>query len=160
VINLLLPLLILAGYPLFLLFFFKSNAGMLFLATCAGLVLLGTLDPTVVTTAGAIVPGEGEAYVRLSVVVFTMTFTAMIYQKTIKSAQLPVHVVQILLLAAMLLLLLPSATGISWLVGMLDSQVWQQADDFKTLIVSAGFSLSLVLVLLHNKHHSKKGKHH
>ena len=55
-------------FPLLLLFVFKANAGILFLAACAGLVLLQTLDPTVVTTAGAVIPGDGESVIRLLVV--------------------------------------------------------------------------------------------
>ena len=68
--------LLLLGLPLFLLFFFKANAGVLFFAACAGIVLLESLDPTVVTTASAVLPGEGEAYIRLAVVMLSVIFSA------------------------------------------------------------------------------------
>lgn len=156
----LLSLVFVVGYPLFLLVFFRANAGMLFLAACAGLVLLSTLDPTVVSTAGAIVPGEGEAYIRLAVVFFAMTFTAMMYRNSVASKQLPLHILEILLTANMLLILLPAVTGISWLLNLLKNNIWQQVDSFKTLIVAAGFSLGLLLVLIHGQHHkSKRSKH-
>jgi hypothetical protein len=75
------PLILFTAIPLAMLFFFKANAGVMFFATCSGLVLLGNLDPVVVTTAGAVVPGEGEAYIRLAVVVLSMIDEQLVVRK-------------------------------------------------------------------------------
>lgn len=138
---------LLLGLPLFLLLFFKANAGVMFLATCAGLVLLGTLDPVVVSTAGSIVPGEGEAYIRLAVVMLSIIFSAMVFRNTVKHGYLIVHVTLAVITACMLWLLLPSQTGVSWLLDNTKETLWQNINDYRTLIVTAGFALSLLATL-------------
>lgn len=158
-IDIIISCILLLGLPLFLLFFFKSNAGILFLASCAGIVLLESLDPTVVTTAGAIVPGEGEAYVRLVVVLLSIVFAAMMFRNSVKSSQLPLHVVLVVVTAAMLWLIIPSATGVSWLLSSVKEPIWQDVNEFRTLVVATGFSLGLVAVLAKSSGHEKKGKH-
>ena len=143
------------GLPLFLLLLFKSSAGMMFFAACAGLVLLSSLDPAVVSTAGAMVPGDGEAYVRLSVVVTAMIFAAMMFRNTIHGLTgLTLHSFVVLLLALMLLVTLPSTTGVPWLMDAARESAWKVINDFRALIVAGGFSLSMVVVLT-NKGRSK-----
>ncbi len=150
---------VLLGLPVGLLLFFKANAGVMFLAACAGLVLLSTLDPAVVSTAGAIVPKEGEGYVRLAVVLLSIVFSAMIFRNTIKHGTLLLHVVLAVLIAVMLWLLLPSATGVSWLLDNLKEPIWQNVNEFRTLIVTSGFSLALIATLTNGSGKSKKSKH-
>ena len=151
--------LLLLGLPLFLLFFFKANAGVLFFAACAGIVLLESLDPTVVTTASAVLPGEGEAYIRLAVVMLSVIFSAMIFRHSMKSSQLPLSIFVVLMTSAMLWLILPEATGLSWFIQTTKQQVWLDLYEFKTLVVATGFSLSLIAVLAKSSGHEKKSKH-
>jgi len=150
---LLLTTLVLLVLPLFLLFFFGTNAGVMFLAACAGIVLLSSLDPAVVTTAGAVVPGEGEAYIRLSVVMLAIVLGAMMFRHTVKGPVLLAHVFVILFLAGTLWTLLPNVTGVSWLVESTNQSVWDTLSDFTSLIVSAGFVSGLVAVLARSKKH-------
>ena len=150
---------VLLGLPLLLLFWFKTNAGVVFLAACAGLVLLSSLDPVVVSAAGAFVPHEGEAYVRLIVVLLSIIFAAMMFKHSVKSGYLYLHVLLALLTAVMLWLLLPSVTGVSWLLDNSKEAIWQNVNEYRTLIVAAGFSLSLLAVLTKASHHSGKAKH-
>lgn len=157
------PIALFLGLPLFMLFFFKSNGGIMFLAACAGLVLLNSLDPVVVTTAGAIVPGEGEAYVRLAVVMLSIVFSGLVFRGTTKGTALLLNTFIIIILGVMLWLTLPSVTGVSWLVSSIDSEYWKTVFDFQTLIIALGFALGLLAVLFghkkpsHGKHN--KGKH-
>ncbi len=142
--------------PMFLLLFFKTNGGMMFLAACAGLVLLGSLDPAVVSTAGAVVPGEGESYVRLMVVMLSVFYAALTFRHTIHDSSLVLHGFITILLAISLWLLLPSATGVSWLLENINEPLWQDLNEFRSLIIASGFSLSLLSVLTQSKRHRPK----
>jgi len=155
----LLPLILFLGLPLFMLFFFKSNVGIMFLAACTGLVLLGNLDVAVVTTAGAVVPGEGEAYVRLVVVLLTMMFAGLVFRGTTKGSATILNAIVAVVLAVTLWLTMPAATGVSWLVNGMDNQYWQLLNDYRALIIAAGFALSLIAVLTGHKKHHRKSKH-
>jgi hypothetical protein len=157
--DIVLPLLFFLGLPLFMLYFFKANGGIMFLAACAGLVLLNSLDPVVVTAAGAVVPGEGEAYVRLSVVLLSIVFSGLVFRGTTKGTALVLSTIVSLLLAVMLWTTLPSATGLSWLINTIDTEYWNNINNFKTLIIAAGFSLSLLAVLFGQNKPHKKSKH-
>ncbi len=157
--SLVLSAALLLGMPLFLLLYFKANAGVMFLAACAGLVLLSSLDPVVVSTAGAFVPKEGEAYVRLAVVLLSIIFAAMMFKHSVKTSQLYLHVLLAVVTAVMLWLLLPSVTGVSWLLDNSKEDLWQMVNDYRTLIVAAGFSLSLLAVLTKSSHHGGRAKH-
>ncbi len=142
--------------PLGLLFVFSTNAGVMFLAACAGLVLLGSLDPTVVTTAGSVVPGEGEAYIRLSVVMLSILLAAMMFKGSVKGSTLFLHVGVIVFLAGTLWVLLPNATGVSWLLDSSKEPIWNDLNEFKSLIIAAGFSFSLLAVLTRTKGHRSR----
>jgi hypothetical protein len=157
--DLLVPAIIFLVLPLAILFFFKSNGGILFLAACAGIVLLNSLDPVVVTTAGAIVPGEGEAYIRLMVVMLSMLFAGLVFRNTIKGSALFLNSLIVFLTSLMLWVTLPEATGVSWLIESIDSEIWVRIKDFSTLIIAAGLSLSLVSLLFGHKKEHKKSKH-
>ncbi len=144
------------GLPLALLFLFRTNAGVMFLAATAGLVLLGSLDPTVITTASAVVPGEGEAYVRLSIVILSILLAAMMFKGSVKGSTLFLHAGIIVFLAGTLWVLLPGATGVSWLIESTKESVWQNFYDFRSLIIAAGFSTSLLAVLTRTKGHRSR----
>lgn len=138
---------------------FKSNTGIMFLASCAGLVLLNNLDPVVVTAAGAVIPGEGEAYVRLAVVLLSIVFAGLVFRGTTKGSAMPLSVLIAIILSLTLWMTLPEATGVSWLVNSTSSQYWRDMDSFRALIISAGFALSLIAVLTGKPKHNSKSKH-
>jgi len=137
--------------PLLLLVLYKTNAGVMFLAACAGLVLLGSLDPTVVTTAGAVVPGEGEAYVRLSIVMLSMVLAAMMFKNSVQGSAMFLHIGVVIFLAGTLWVLLPSATGVTWLLDSTKEPIWQDIKDFESIVIAGGFSLSLFAVMSRRK---------
>lgn len=147
-------------FPLLLLFVFKANAGILFLAACAGLVLLQTLDPTVVTTAGAVIPGDGESVIRLLVVAMSIIFAAMMFRQAISSAQLGLHMIVGVFVGVILWLLLPAATGLAPLRSVEQEGLWRDISEFRTLIFATGFSVSLLAILLAKPPKHEKGKHH
>lgn len=155
--HIVLPVILFFGLPFLMLIMFKANAGIMFLAACAGLVLLNNLDDAVVTTAGAVVPGEGEAYVRLAVVLLTLAFAGLVFRNTVKGSSLFVHGLIVVLIGATLWLNMPEATGVSWLADSIGESWWQEANNYRALIITAGFALSLVAVLTG---HSKHKKHH
>lgn len=157
--DLLLPVIIFFIIPLAILFFFKSNGGILFLAACAGIVLLNSLDPVVVTAAGAIVPGEGEAYIRLLVVMLSMLFSGLVFRNTVKGSAIFLSVLIVFVTSLMLWVTMPEATGVSWLIESIDLEIWARMKDFSTLIIAAGLGLSLVSILLGQKREHKKSKH-
>jgi hypothetical protein len=156
--SILLASAILLAYVLSLMLFFKANAGVMFLAACTGIVLLSTIDPTVITIAGTIVPSDGEAYVRLSVVLLSVLFAAMMFRKSVQGPQIALHAGIGGLLSVALVLILPETTGVSWLLDATKQSLWQDVDKFRSLIVASGFALSLVAVLTTKKPH-KKSKH-
>lgn len=151
----------LLGVPMLLFVLFKSNAAIMFLAACAGLVLLSSLDPTVVTAAASVIPGESEGYIRMAVVLLSTAFAALMMRGSVhKAAEFLLHGLLIILTAAMLWGSLPALSGVSWLLDSTKQDVWVYVDDFKAMIVAVGFSLSL-LVLLRSKGggEKSKGKH-
>lgn len=148
----------LLAVPMVLFVLFKSNAAIMFLAACAGLVLLSSLDPTVVTTAASVVPGESEAYIRLVVVLLSMAFAALLLRGSVRKApEYFLHGLIVVVTAAMLWATLPDLSGASWLVESTKEDVWGYVNDFKALIIAVGLSLSL-LVVLRSKGHAEKGK--
>ena len=157
--DFLLPFGIILALPLGMLFAFKSNVGVMFFAACTGLVLLGSLDSTVVTTAAAFVPGEGESYVRLTVVVLSIVFAGLTFKGMTNTSSKLLNLLLAILLAVTLALLLPAATGVSWLLTMTQNEYWQDINEFRSLIIAAGFALSLVVVLTGRQKHHKRGKH-
>ncbi len=157
---LLIPFLALVGFIGALLWFFKANVGVMFLAACSGLVLLSSIDPVVITTAGSVVPSEGEAYVRLSVVLLSIVFASMMFRNAVQGTKFLLHGLIALLLSVVLLLVLPETTGVSWLVAATEQQEWQDLNEFRSLILASGFALSLIAVLTtQKKTHHKKSKH-
>lgn len=146
--------------PLGLLFLLKTNAGIMFLAACAGLVLLESLDPTVVMTAGSFLPGEGETYIRLIVIFLSVGFAALMFRNTVAKAQLAIHALLLIFLGVFLWVVLPGATGVSFLSELSKQPIWQDANEYRTLIVAGGFSLSLLAILLAKPAKHEKGKHH
>lgn len=145
--------------PLLLLIVFKTNAGILFLATCAGLVLLQSLDPTVVTTASAVLPGDGEPFIKVSVVVMSLIFAAMMFRNTISSSQYILHGILSVLTGVVIWLILPLATGLSLLVDATNMQLWQDINEFRTLIIASAFSIGLLAILTAKPPKHEKGKH-
>lgn len=146
------------GLPLFLVIMLKANAAIIFFTACAGIVLLSSLDPSVVTTAGAVIPGEGEGYIRLSVVVLSFVVGAILSRGSVrKASSYLLHGLLVLFTALTLWALLPMLTGVSWLHTSTEQATWQTVDDFKTMIIALGFSLSLVVLLRQSGiRHSKK----
>jgi hypothetical protein len=157
--DIVIPIALFLILPLLMLFMFKSNVGILFLASCAGIVLLNSLDPVVVIAAGAVVPGEGEAYVRLAVVLLSVVFAGLVFRGTTTGSAIALNVFIAVLLAIMLWLTLPELIGLSWLTGSVSNKYWQDINDFRTLIIALGFALSLLAVLFGHKKSHKKSKH-
>ena len=160
--SLLIAAFILTALTLFLIIFFKTNAGVMFLAACTGFVLLGSIDPTVITAAGAVVPSEGEAYIRLTVVLLSMIFAALLFKNTVKGMHLVFHIGIGLVLSLVLVLMLPETTGVSWLLDYVTDPVWSDVNEFRSLIIAAGFGMSLIAIMtttkkVHRK--DKKSKH-
>jgi len=136
------------GLPLLLLFVINADAAIMFFAACGGIVLLTSLDPAVVSTAGALVPGDGEDYIRLTVVVLALVFSALVFKgSTRRPANYVIHFILVLATSVMLWTFLPRLTGVSWLVDGTSSSVWQTLDDFKSLIVATGLVASLLVIL-------------
>jgi hypothetical protein len=138
---------------------FKTNASIMFLAGCAGLVLLSSLDPVVVSTAGSVLPSEGEGYVRLAVVLLSVVFAGALNKQSVHGVKLVPHVLVGLLLSVLLLLVLPETTGLSWLQTLASQSLWQDIKEFQALVVAIGFSLSLILLKQKAHHPHKKHSH-
>lgn len=140
---------------------FKSNAAVLFLSVCAGLVLLGSLEPSVISTAGSIVPFEGENIFRLLVVVFPAIFAAVTFRGVVKSSMLPLHIILSLLGGFLLWVTLPETITFTFFSELRNFEPWKDASEFATLSVALSLLLSLTLLSLTKAggaHHGKK--HH
>jgi hypothetical protein len=134
-----LPIILFLGLPLLMLFVFNSSVGIMFFAACAGIVLLNSLDPVVVTAAGAVIPGDGEAFVRLAVVLLSIVFAGLVFRGTTNGSAVVLNAFIAVILAIMLWLTLPAATGVSFLVDGLDNTYWQDINNFRTLIIALRF---------------------
>lgn len=145
--------------PVLLAQFMRANAGAMFLSACGGIVLLSTLDPVLVTTAGAIIPAEGEAIVRVLVVVATIVIASVLFRDTVVGMRSALNVVTGLLLGFLLLTQLPALTGLGVLIDIVNESWWRQIDDYSSLIVVAGLLVSLSMVLLKKHSHKKHKKH-
>lgn len=159
--ELIISALLFIGLPFSMLVMLRSNIGMMFLSACSGIVLLSTLDVAVVSAAGSILPGEGEAYVRLAVVIVSAALTGLFFKASHGFWSGLLNGFIAVMLGLTLWLILPNATGLSWLIESQDSSLWQNFADFQTVIIALGFGLSLVSVLqLSNAKKHKKSKSH
>lgn len=150
---------VLASLLTVVIYYFRTNAGMIFFAACASLLILSSVDPVVLSTAGSLLPTEGEGYVRLAVVALPIALAAMLFRHTVKGGALALHVAIGLLLAVVLALQLPGVVGLSWLLDTIDNDYRKLINDFSMLILALSFSLSLVAVMLSTKKSGKKSKH-
>ncbi len=132
----------------------------MFLAGCAGVVLLGTLDDAFVVTASAVLPiKDSEAVVRLSVVMLAIAFSGIVFKSSIKGFKQVVNWILVILLALMLWQQLPSVVGADWLVAATKDSWWGVINDYQTLIVATGLLLSLFMIMPKEKEKHKKSKH-
>lgn len=159
-VTVILSLVACVALPLSLLVILKSNAGVMFLAACTGIVLLQSLDPAVVTTAGAVIPMDGESIVRLLVVLMSLIFAAVMFRQTIRNSQLALHIAVTVLIGVTLWLVLPASTGLSTLLDTSSMSLWREINEFRTLIIATGFSLSLLAILMAKPPKHEKSKHH
>jgi len=151
-------LIIFTGFALYvvgLIALLKTNAGVMFLAACSGLVLLSSIDPVLLTTAASIVPSEGEAYVRLAVVFLSILFAAFLFRGTITGIRIAFHGILGLVLSVVLLLLLPENTGLSWLLSAVRQPLWGDINAYRGVLVALGLGLSLILILISTTKKSK-----
>lgn len=146
--------------PLVVAQLFRSNAGAMLLAGCGAFVLLGTLDPVLITTAGAVIPTEGEAIVRLLVIATTIGIATSIFSHTIHGSRVVINGIIALLLGFILLLQLPILTGLGPLVDLVREDWWKQLELYDSGIVLLGLGLSLLMVLTKGEKHKKPKKKH
>lgn len=156
--ELVIPFVALLAIPLIMLLVMNSHAGIMFFAACTGLILLSSLDSTVVVAAAALVPTEGEAYVRLAVVMLTIVFAGLVFRNTTAGSIVALHVLIILIMTIVLLMVLPGVTGLSWLEDMTKNKVWQDVNEFRSLIIGTGFGLSLLSLTTMVSHHKRSKK--
>jgi len=146
------------GFSVGLVAILRTNAGVMFLAACSGVVLLGSIDPVVISTAGAVVPSEGEAYVRLSVVALSVVFAALVFKKSVHGLAIGLHMLIASVMSVVLLLLLPERTGVSWLLSASDDSLWLNLSNYLSLIVATGFASSLFAIYSVRHGKTKKDK--
>lgn len=135
----------------------RANAGAMFLAGCGGIVLLSTLDPVLVTTAGALFPSQGEAMVRIMVVLASIVIAAILFKDSIFGTKMVANVLIAFLLGLLLVLQLPALTGLTQLVNLIRLDWWRDLELYESAVVVAGLGVSLVMVLV--KKHAPKKSH-
>lgn len=134
-----------------------------FFASCAGVVLLKTLEPnSFATTAGSIIPFEGENIFRLLVVVLPVLFAAVVFRGVVHGLSTIFHVLLGLLSAVSLWLILPLSISLSWFRQLQKIEIWKDATEFTTLVVAISLIAGLALLSISKaagaSHHGKK--HH
>jgi hypothetical protein len=139
---------------------FKSNAAILFLSVCAGLVLLGSLEPSIISTAGSIVPFEGENIFRLLVVILPAIFAAITFRGVVKNSLLPLHILLSLSSGFVLWVTLPEIITFTFFSDLRSFEPWNDASEFVTLSVALSLLLSLALLSLTKAGGSHHGKKH
>lgn len=145
--------------PVALALFLRANAGAMFLAGCGGIVLLSTLDPVLVTTAGAVFPTEGESIVRILVILATVVIAALLFKNSVNGYKVLLNTGISFLLGLLFMLQLPGLTGLSPLITLTQESWWQDIQLYESAIVVAGLGLSLTTVLV-KKNQNHKSKHH
>ncbi len=145
--------------PLLLALLQRANAGAMFLATCSAMVLLGTLDPSLVGSAGSAFPSEGEAIVRTLVIVVALLYATIMFRRSVHGLKMFLNIVCSILLGAMLASELPRLTGLSLFIPFVGETWWQQLNSYNSIIVLSGLALSLYLIY-HRPTKKEKKKHH
>lgn len=138
---------------------FKANSAILFLSACAGLVILNSLEPSIVTTAGSIIPFEGESVFRLLVILLPVVFASLVFHGTIKATAMMLHILLSMVSGFCLWVILPKLVSINFVSELTNYEPWQDAVEFTALGLSVALLLSLtILSITKNARHDKK--HH
>ncbi len=151
-------LIIVFGLPLSLALFVRANAGAMFLASSAGIVLLGTLNTNQVDKM--LLNGDNRSFLPAVVLMGLILYSALIFRKTIRGWRSIFNLAVAFLLSLMLMLQLPLLTGFTALFRFQNYFWWQRAALYDFLIIAIGLIFSLLLLLLGGRRSANFKKHH
>ncbi|MGZ6005118.1 MAG: hypothetical protein ACXWLH_03115 [Candidatus Saccharimonadales bacterium] len=153
---------ILIGLPLILSFVLRVNAGILFLALCAGSVVSQFVSSDAVQLVNSFFPRSGDMTASVTQLVFLLlpaALTILFMRRSITGAKSMVNLLPAaasgLLTALLAVPLLPAGTR----YGITGSQAWSVLQQFQSLIIGAGAFVSLLVLWGTKPKHDKKKKH-
>jgi len=133
--------------PVFLWFVVKAHAGVVFLSSMVGIILIQNIDLDLLSVVG----GGNTSVSRLALIAGLLGLTGLLFYGSVRNnVQRLVHGCIALLNMIVLWLLLPTQRGMNGLDSLVLNDYYSQVQPFMTVILGAAFLLSL-LTLLHKK---------
>lgn len=153
---------LLVGLPLVLAFVLRVNAGILFLALCAGSVLSEFVASDIIQIVNSFFPKSGnltDSIVNLTLILLPAALTILFMRRSMSGTKTIINIVPAaaagLLTALLVVPVLPGGVQHN----VTTNQIWTLFQQFQSLIIGAGATVSL-LVLWSTKPGRDKGKRH
>lgn len=146
--------------PLLITFLLKSDAALSFLVLCLGFVLstsvIGDLKQLLSQTNLSVT----ESTLGLVLILTPFILTMLLTRKTAgKGFKFSLHLITAASAGCLLALSLGPVINTSSLINLFDSQVWQQLDNYQSVIIGVGAITSLMLIWTKALKKSSKKKH-
>jgi hypothetical protein len=154
---------ILVGLPLILAFVLRVNAGILFLALCAGSVLSEFVASDAIQIVNSIFPKSGDitaSVVQLVLILLPAALTILFMRRSMTGTKTFINILPAaaagLLTALLVVPVLPGGVRHN----ITSSQTWTIMQQFQSLIIGAGAFVSLLVLWSTKPKHDKDKKHH
>ena len=154
---------VLIGLPLLLTFVLRVNAGVIFLALCAGSVISQFVSNDVVQIVNSILPRSGDttgSVIQLLLLLLPAGLTILFMRRSITGAKTLINILPAagsgLLTALLAVPLLSAGTRYN----IMASQAWSVLQQFQSLIIGAGAFVSLLVLWSSKPKHGKDKKRH
>lgn len=155
---------LLVGLPLLLSFAFRVNAGVIFLALCAGSVLSQFVADDTTQLASSFFARTNQdvltSAVHIVLLLLPAVLTLLFMRNSMTGTKILMNLVPAaaagLLTALLVVPLLPPGTR----YGITGSETWSTLQQFQTVIIGAGAFVSLLMLWSSKPKHDKHKKHH
>jgi hypothetical protein len=155
---------ILIGLPLLLSFAFRVNAGVIFLALCAGSVLSQFVADDTNQLASSFFARTNQnivtSAVQITLLLLPAVLTMLFMRNSMKGTKILMNLIPAaaagLLTALLVVPLLPPGTRYA----VTGSEVWSTLQNFQSVIIGAGVFVSLLMLWSSKPKHDKHKKHH
>jgi len=145
--------------PVLLVALTRTSAAILYFCVASAVLLERFVDPTAASVANSLLPRSSFDYMALAVLVVPIIITTFLFKKTVKTSMLPLHIVVAVLAGLTLALTAGTFFPSSITARFRVLSLWDEVESYQTVIVGAGFLLSVICLSFGKAGGSKKGKH-
>lgn len=145
--------------PVLLVVLTKTSAAILYFCVASAVLLDRFVDPSAASVANSLLPRSSFDYMALAVLLVPVIITTFLFKGTVKVSMLPLHVVVAVLTGLTLALTAGTFFPGSITAPYRATALWDTVEPYQTVIVGAGFLLSVIGLSFGKTHGSKKGKH-